>query len=199
MKKHRASHDGPNRSNTAGFTYMALLAFLVIIGITLGTVARYWSNIAAREKEEELLFRGDQYRHAIENYYYGMPGRYQYPASIDELVKDSRSAAGKRYLRQKFKDPITGKDFVEIKNQNMRVIGVCSASEKEPIKQANFDPDYADFEGKTKYNDWKFQFIAPVIQTPEGLEGSGGPIRRRLRPNTPTGAGGVTSQGSGSP
>jgi type II secretory pathway pseudopilin PulG len=164
MSKSRMPHDGPSRSNASGFTYMALLAFIVIIGITLGTVARYWSNIAARDKEEELLFRGDQYRQAIENYYYGIPGRFEYPPSVNELVKDSRSAAGKRYLRQKFKDPITGEDFVEIKNQNMRVIGVCSASEKEPIKQANFDPIYADFEGKKKYNDWKFQFIAPVIQ-----------------------------------
>jgi len=181
MSKPRISHDGPSRPGSGGFTYMALLAALVIIGITLGTVARYWSSVAAREKEEELLFRGDQYRSAIEKYFYGIPGRYEYPPSVDELVKDSRSAAGKRYLRQKFKDPVTGKDFVEIKNQNMRVIGVVSASEKEPIKQANFDPLYADFEGKKKYNDWKFQFIAPVI-VQEGVEGSGAPISRRVPP-----------------
>ncbi len=178
MKKDFSNTKGSTRA--AGFTYMALLAALVIIGITLSTVGKYWSNISARDKEEELLFRGEQYRAAIERYYYAIPGRYDYPPSIEELVKDSRSAAGKRYLRQKFADPITGKDFVEIKNQNMRVIGVCSASEKEPIKQANFDPAYADFEGKKTYNDWKFQFIAPII-VQQDLQGSGAAIRNRLR------------------
>ncbi len=164
---------------------MALLAAIVIIGITLGAVARYWSNVSARDKEEELLFRGDQYRNAIESYYYGIPGRREYPPSIDELVKDSRSAGGKRYLRQKFKDPITGKDFVEIKNEQMRVVGVCSASEKEPIKQANFAEADSAFEGAKKYNDWKFQFNAPVVQGPGGLGGSVAPTRGSVTPVKP--------------
>ena len=168
-----------SRWNSTGFTYLALLAAIVIIGITLGTVARYWSNVSARDKEEELLFRGNQYRNAIENYYYGIPGKFEYPPSIDELVRDSRSAAGKHYLRQKFKDPITGEDFIEIRDQNMRVIGVCSASDKEPLKQANFDAADSEFEGRKAYSDWKFQFIAPVIQQPSKAKAPPAPAPRR--------------------
>ena len=166
MKRPSVSQRTSRCWSSPGFTYLALLAAIVIIGITLGTAARYWSNVSARDKEEELLFRGNQYRNAIENYYYGIPGKLEYPPSIDELVKDSRSAAGKHYLRQKFKDPITGEDFIEIRDQTMRVIGVCSASDKEPIKQANFDAVNSEFEGRKAYSDWKFQFIAPVITQP---------------------------------
>lgn len=142
-----------------GFTYISLLAAIVIIGITLGSAGKYWHNVSLRDKEEELLFRGDQYRIAIERYFYGKPGMNQYPQSIDDLLKDSRSAAGKRYLRRKYKDPITGEDFVEIRDQNKRIIGVCSSSEKEPLKQGNFADRYKDFEKKNRYNDWKFQVI----------------------------------------
>jgi type II secretory pathway pseudopilin PulG len=146
-----------------GFTYIALLAAIVIIGITLGSTGKYWHNVSVRDKEEELLFRGDQYRIAIERYFYGRPGMNQYPPSIEELLKDSRSAAGKRYLRQKYKDPITGEDFVEIRDQSKRIIGVCSSSEKEPLKKSNFPEKYKDFEQKSKYNDWKFQVTTTAL------------------------------------
>jgi type II secretory pathway pseudopilin PulG len=90
--------------NSRGFTYLALLA-AIIIGISMGAAGMYWQNVVQREKEEELLFRGDQYRLAIERYYSAVPGRVQYPASIDDLLKDVRIPTGKRYLRRKYKDP----------------------------------------------------------------------------------------------
>jgi hypothetical protein len=64
-----------------------------------------WKQTAQREKEEELVFRGRQYVHAI--------GLFQrkfanaYPPNIDVLVDQ-------RFLRKKFKDPITNDDFVPI-------------------------------------------------------------------------------------
>jgi type II secretory pathway pseudopilin PulG len=56
-----------------------------------------------REREEELIHRAKQYTRAIQLYYrkYG-----RYPASVDQLV----STNNLRFLRQKYKDPITGKD-----------------------------------------------------------------------------------------
>jgi type II secretory pathway pseudopilin PulG len=126
--------------NSSGFAYIALLVVIIIIGISLGAAGKYWSSVKLREKEEELLFRGNQYRQAIERYYLSIPGRPQYPQSIEDLVKDNRSATGKHYLRQKFKDPITGEDFVEIKNPYLRIIGVHSSSDKLSLKQAGF-PD----------------------------------------------------------
>jgi type II secretory pathway pseudopilin PulG len=153
---------------TRGFTYIALLAAIVIIGISLGAAGKYWQNVMMREKEEELLFRGEQYRLAIERYFLAFPGRFQYPQNLDELLKDSRSAAGKRHLRQKYMDPITGEDFEVIRDltKGNRITGVYSKSDKEPIRTTGFDDPYKEFEGKKKYNEWKF-----VFTTPSGTQG----------------------------
>lgn len=149
--------------NPHGFTYIALLTAVVIMGILLASTGKYWSSVAAREKEEELLFRGDQYRRAIERYVMAIPGRSQYPQSIDELLKDNRTAAGKRHLRQKYKDPITGEDFEVIRDltKGNRIIGVYSSSGKIPFKQAGFPGELRDFDGKRSYSDWKFIYTAP--------------------------------------
>lgn len=145
--------------NQKGFTYIALLAAIVIIGITLSSAGKYWQNISVREKEQELLFRGDQYRVALERYA-SLPGRPgQLPESIDDLLKDNRTVEGKRYLRQKFKDPITGEDFAELRDPlSRRIVGVHSTSDREPMQQSNFPLEYAEFEGKKKYSEWIFQF-----------------------------------------
>lgn len=155
-----------------GFTYLALLAAIIILGISLTVVTKYWKNVMLREKEEELLFRGDQYVKAIESY--RRPGgispigfQVRGPSSIDDLLSDPRSP-GKRHLRRKYKDPITGEDFVEIYSvvpgQPKQLIGVRSSSDKEPLKQANFPKystyDYSSFEGKKKYSDWQFVYNA---------------------------------------
>ena len=157
--------------NTHGFSYIALLVAIVIIGISLGAAGKYWQNVMLREKEEELLFRGNQYRQAIERYYTAVPGRAQYPQNIDDLLKDDRTPAGKRHLRQKYKDPMTGEDFETITAQTASaavravapqtpavpgIIGVHSKSEKEPLKKDNFPPPNEDLAGKSKYSDWLF-------------------------------------------
>jgi len=160
--KGRRLHDPKSLSrNCRGFAYIALLVAIIIIGISLGAAGKYWSNVMLRDKEEELLFRGDQYRMAIERYVAAVPGSQVYPQSIDDLLKDNRTATGKRHLRQKYKDPISGEDFVEIRNTlTKRIIGVHSPSEKEPLKKAGFPVAYPNFADITKYSEW--QFVAAI-------------------------------------
>jgi hypothetical protein len=164
-------HDSAIR-NRRGFSYIALLAAIVIIGISLGAAGKYWSSVMLRDKEEELLFRGDQYRLAIERYYLAIPGKLEYPSSIDDLLTDNRTAAGKRHLRQRYKDPISGEDFVEVRHiLTKRIIGVHSPSEKQPLKQTGFPAMYNNkaslpqpgfpgtfnsFTEKSKYSEWVF-------------------------------------------
>jgi type II secretory pathway pseudopilin PulG len=174
--------------NFRGFAYIALLVAIIIIGISLGAAGKYWSNVMLRDKEEELLFRGEQYRMAIERYVSAVPGSQVYPQSIDDLLKDNRTATGKRHLRQKYKDPISGEDFVEIRNTvTKRIIGVHSPSEKEPLKKAGF-PDvyttmqavtqpgfpagYNIFSDKMKYSEWLFVATIKSAQTPTTGTGS---------------------------
>jgi len=174
MKSSKNTPHSALGASHSGFTYTALLLTIVILGITMGAAGKYWSNMVLRDKEEELLFRGEQYRLAIERYYYAF-GRMQYPQSIDDLLKDNRSPQAKRYLRQKYKDPITGEDFVEKRDPlSKRITGVFSSSDKEPLKQGNF-PDmpliYREFEGKKKYSEWVFEFRTQTAQSlqPTGL------------------------------
>jgi type II secretory pathway pseudopilin PulG len=180
--KHRPSRNpGSAIPRDRGIAYIALLVAIIIIGISLGAAGKYWSHVILRDKEEELLFRGDQYRRAIERYVASVPGGQTYPKSIDDLLQDNRSAAGKRHLRQKYKDPISGEDFVIIRNPlNNAIIGVHSPSDKEPLKkegfpeaysgaqaepQSGFPIDMNNFTDKKKYSEWLFVAAATSAQT----------------------------------
>jgi type II secretory pathway pseudopilin PulG len=156
-KEHRGEYAG------GGFTYIGLLVILTIIGISLGAAGKYWQNVMLRDKEEELLFRGDQYRLALVRYYYAVPGRPQYPESIDALLEDNRTAKKKRHLRQRYKDPMTGEDFEIIQDPtSRRIIGVHSKSDKTPLKRDNFPEALKTFTGKEKYSEWSF---IPIIRS----------------------------------
>lgn len=171
--------------NSPGFAYIALLVVIVVIGISLGAAGKYWSSVTLRDKEEELIFRGDQYRQAIELYYKANLVLPQYPSSIDDLLMDTRTPTGRRHLRQRYKDPISGEDFVEIKDTTTnRIIGVHSPSDKQPLKQSGFSPLYSlkpaplvprvgfptdpnNFEQKSKYSEWLFvSTLVPATPVP---------------------------------
>jgi type II secretory pathway pseudopilin PulG len=143
--------------SSPGFTYVALLAAIVIIGITMSATGKYWSSVMKRDKEEELFFRGDQYRLAVESYYKAKAPN-TFPASLEQLLKDDRFPQAKRHLRQQFKDPITGEDFELLRDQNRgnRIIGVHSTSEQEPLKKKDFPEPYQEFENKKSYKEWQF-------------------------------------------
>lgn len=155
-------------STNWGFTYIAVMMLVVVIGIALSMTGRYLSTVARREKEEELLFRGDQIRKGIELYYkwtaqkYG--GQGLYPENLEELLKYKYSMTTKRSLRKIYKDPITGKaDWVIFTDPaSKRMMGVRSASNDEPLKVSNFPFIYSDFEGKAKYSDWVFVYRAQL-------------------------------------
>ena len=151
-------------STNKGFTYITAMVIVVIMGITLSMAGQYWSTVVKRDREEELLFRGDQIRKGIEIYHKWTAqkhgGKGLYPESLDEMVKSKFSAAPRRSLRQLYKDPVTGKaDWVFITDPASKgVMGVRSASNEAPLKSSNFPSAYRDFEGKTKYSDWVFAY-----------------------------------------
>jgi type II secretory pathway pseudopilin PulG len=146
-----------------GFTLVYVLMLVVVIGILSTAAARGYSRASLRDREEELIFRGSQYRDAIGRYVRYM-GRIQYPNSIDSLLKDPRTPGVVRHLRNRYKDPITGEDFQPIKSKEGWIIGVRSASDKEPAKTADFPPGLEAFTGKRKYREWEFVYrYQPVL------------------------------------
>ena len=136
-----------------GFTLIGLAVIITIMGIVLMTVSRVYSTMAKRDVEEELLFRGDEIKDAIDSYFkYGT----MYPKSFEELLKDPRGVNPKKHLRKLYKDPITKGEWDVIKDKAERIVGVRSKSGEEPLKKAGFSDEYKTFEGKTKYNEWEF-------------------------------------------
>lgn len=142
-----------------GFTYLAALFMVAVIGITLSVTAEVWSSVAKREREEELIFRGGQMRDAIKSYYYSSPGARVFPREMNQLIKDPRFPGVKRHLRRIYEDPMTGKpDWEAIKAPDGTIKGVRSLSEAEPLKKENFPLGLEDFSGKSKYSEWEFVY-----------------------------------------
>ncbi len=81
----------------------ALLVALSVAAVLMTALMPAWKQMARREKEAELIFRGEQYARAI-GLFQRRSGPGVLPPNIDVLVDG-------RYLRKKFKDPITGQDF----------------------------------------------------------------------------------------
>jgi len=80
----------------------ALLVSMSVMAIVATALMPAWRTMAQREKESELIFRGEQYARAI-NLYQRRYGNAS-PPNLDVLVSE-------RFLRKKYKDPITGQDF----------------------------------------------------------------------------------------
>jgi hypothetical protein len=81
---------------------VALLISMAIGAIWMTALVPTWRQQAIREKEADLVFRGEQYARAIVLYQMKNEGRL--PTSIEELLSQ-------KHLRKKYKDPITGQDF----------------------------------------------------------------------------------------
>lgn len=143
-----------------GFTYLVLLAIVAVMGVVLATVGEVWHTALKREKEQELLFVGDQFRRALNLYHLHTPGKARpYPMSLDDLLKDPRAPGVQRYLRKIYADPLTGStQWGLIKGPNGEIFGVHSLSEEEPVKKSGFSLAYSAFEGRKKYSDWVFMY-----------------------------------------
>ena len=174
----------PLRS-AAGFTYIAALVLVIVMGIMLGVVGQTWTQIMKREREQELIFRGTQIVQAIRRWNYGDKRGTGTPVmplfELEHLLKDPRSFANKKYLRRLYTDPLTDKDWVVIKDPVRGIIGVASSSAEAPLRQSfltmtplSADDRYLEqmfksIEGKKKYSEWEFVYrgegVAPGTTT----------------------------------
>jgi len=171
-----------------------LLVGLAVMAILMTVAMPVWKQTVQREKEEELVFRGEQYAHAI-----GMFQRKSannYPPNLDVLVQQ-------KFIRRKYKDPVTNDDFVPIAQQAQAaqrgaqpgqaqqgqgrgqtgaaapsgapqngtpaggVMGVTSKSADTSIRL---------YKGRSHYNEWAFIYTPPA-QAPGagGATGTPGP------------------------
>jgi type II secretory pathway pseudopilin PulG len=150
---------------TGGFVYIGLLIGLAIVGIGMGAVSEVWTQSRQREREQELLFAGNQIRQAITRYYLASPpANRRFPMQLDELLEDVRAPDKPgRYLRKIYPDPMTNSDkWGEIRLASQQLVGVYSLSDNEPIKSTGFALRDKDFKEKARYSEWVFRSPLPA-------------------------------------
>jgi type II secretory pathway pseudopilin PulG len=92
------------QNSSRGYILITLMLFFTLLAISALAILPQVAQQIKREREEEMIHRGVQYTRAVQRYYKKF-GRY--PTRIEEL----ESSNNLRFLRKRYKDPITGKDF----------------------------------------------------------------------------------------
>lgn len=143
-----------------GFTYLGLLVLVAVMGVLLASAGEVWHTALQREKEQELLFVGNQFRQALKSYYeHAPPMSPRYPLRLEDLLEDPRMPSTQRHLRKIYRDPLTGRaKWGLLRGPAGEILGVHSLSRKEPLKKGNFSSADKAFENKQRYADWVFMF-----------------------------------------
>ncbi|MGB7680328.1 MAG: hypothetical protein WBL70_01595 [Candidatus Acidiferrales bacterium] len=88
------------KSREAGYTLLFTVFLVAMTLITSAVVVLDIKTQGKREKEEEMIWRGEQFKKAIRRYSQKFG---KYPQSMDDLVKPTN---GVRFLRKAYKDPV---------------------------------------------------------------------------------------------
>lgn len=156
--------DAPSRGS-AGFALPILLVGLVIGGIAATTADVSLSYRLAREREDELHFRGRAYVEAIRSFYMAeeQPLRRRLPTSLEELEKDPRFTL-KRHIRRLYDDPLVRKPvrFRVVTGSvsaslPQGIIGVASTSDTTLLRRSGFASNAGPTLGLKTARDFVFQ------------------------------------------
>jgi len=165
----------PGPARQRGLVLIALLLMLMLVGIGALSAAEIWSTARKHEREVQLLWVGEQYRHAIESYWKTTPGpRKILPTSIDQLLNDDRFPNPVHHLRQAYHDPMAEDVDFDLIVINNALIGVHSTSKAAPMKHAHFPKRYVQFEAAEDYSQWQFIFQPPgarLLPSPQNNPG----------------------------
>src|ERR1700730_10270148 len=87
-----------------GYILLSLMLFFALLAIAALAIAPSITFQVQRDREEEMIHRGVQYSRAVRRYFKKF-GRY--PTRIEDLENTNNL----RFLRKRYKDPITRQDF----------------------------------------------------------------------------------------
>lgn len=105
------------RNGERGYVLLTLMLVVAIAAIVfLFGVAPNLKFSIKRDREEEMIHRGVQYTRAIQAYYRKFN---RYPSKIEDLENTNQL----RFLRKRYKDPITGKDFRLLHYGEAKIMG----------------------------------------------------------------------------
>jgi type II secretory pathway pseudopilin PulG len=174
---------------------VALIVAMSIMAILMTVAMPTWRQMAQREKEAELIFRGQQYARAI-GLFQKKSGPGVLPPNIDALVEG-------HYLRKNYKDPITGGDFDVLQaggpanapgtsttnpaqpgtagrgatgqttgTQPGRGIGQTASMGRGGVMgvaSKSKDASIRIYNGRTHYNEWQFVYVAQTSAPGQGV------------------------------
>ena len=187
-----------------GYAMAVLLVGMSIAAIMMTVAMPTWRQLNQREKEAELVFRGEQYARAI-GLFQRKNGPGTLPANLDVLIDQ-------RFLRRKYKDPITNDDFLSLTQaqtaqpnqpgqpaapQTGRGRGAQAAApaiggaqrggqaQQQPgagavaggvrgVASKSKESSIRLYKGRSHYNEWEFIFTPPVNQAGQGGQGAPG-------------------------
>ena len=183
-----------------GYAMAALLVGLAVMAILLSVAMPTWRQMVQREKEAELIFRGQQYARAI--------GLFQrkyaatFPPDVDTLVRQ-------KFLRKKYKDPMVADGEFQVLFQVQQTpgsqpggrggagTGIGSSTRVGSgtpgtagsgltgprggvigVASKSTDTSLRIYNGRTHYNEWQFIYspalLGPGQQRPGMRPGQGG-------------------------
>ncbi len=96
---------GRSQLDDEGYILAVLLIGMAIAAVWMSAAIPAWRQQATRQRELDLIFRGEQYARSVALYY--VKNNCTLPTNVDDLVE-------RKFLRKKWNDPITNDDFVII-------------------------------------------------------------------------------------
>jgi type II secretory pathway pseudopilin PulG len=108
--------------HSRGYILITLMLFISLLTIAALAVLPEIVHQIQRDREEEMINRATGYRRAVQKYYKKF-GRY--PTRLEELESTNQS----RFLRKRYQDPITRKDFrlVRMGDPALNMLGLGGA------------------------------------------------------------------------
>lgn len=201
-----------------GYAMAGLLVAIAVIHLMMTMAMPTWRQFVKRDKEAELVFRGEQYARAIELFQRKFAGAF--PPDVNTLIEQ-------RFLREKYKDPMTEDGEFQILRQGSAVpitappgqsttlpgqptLGAGAGANLSAALSAAATSSSAGggimgvvsksketslmlYNGRNKYSEWVFMYVPAATQP--GVSGQPGALGLQ----TPTfgGRGGVPGQPGG--
>ena len=212
MAGRRGSERRRSSARDAGYAMAALLVSLAAMGLMMSMALPVWSQAAKREREAELVFRGEQYARAIELYQRRFVGAY--PSDFESLVDQ-------RFLRRRYEDPMMDDGLFQTLYQAQAVgIGGGAATAPQPgqatgqtsgvgslaagqsastgprggvigVVSRSTEASLRTYNGATKYSEWAFVYLPSGPQPGAGAAPGGAAPRPQpgQRPDEGAGSG----------
>ena len=195
MQEGRREMSESARSKDRGFIMVALLVSMAVGAVWMTVLLPAWRQQSIRQKEDDLIFRGESIARAI--VFYQNKNEGAFPPNLDILIQQ-------KHLRKKYKDPFTGKDF-DLFMGGQVVSGATGQPPPTPIGQASQpiqqnqqagiqgvrSPSTATsikiYQGQQAYNLWPFdaQTVRQLYRMPQPQRQGQGPGGGRPVPGQP--------------